>query len=75
MAIAQLTQANATLAARLPELEAPRETPEASEPVQEEPERAERAPVRYPRASDGLSAAAFVVAEGVRKIGGTPWQA
>lgn len=39
--IAQLTQANAALAARVPELEAPREPPEAPEPVEEGPERAE----------------------------------
>ncbi len=39
--IAQLTQANAALAARVPELEAPREPPEAPEPVEEEPEGAE----------------------------------
>ncbi len=34
--IARLTQANADLAARVPELEAPREAPEASETVEEE---------------------------------------
>ena len=39
--IAQLTQANTALAARVPELEAPREAreaPEASETIEEEPE-------------------------------------
>jgi hypothetical protein len=36
--IAQLTQANAALAARVPELEAPQEEPEASETIEEEPE-------------------------------------
>ena len=35
MIIAQLTQANATLAARIPELEAPQEAPEASESPEE----------------------------------------
>ena len=39
--IAQLTQANAALASRVPELEAPREWPEAPETVEEGPERAE----------------------------------
>lgn len=39
--IAQLTQANAVLATRVPELEAPREQPGASETVEEEPEGAE----------------------------------
>jgi hypothetical protein len=39
--IAQLTQANAALAARVPELEAPQEQPEVSETVQEEPEGAD----------------------------------
>src|SRR5918994_6747765 len=39
--IAQLTQANAALAARVPELEAPREPTEAAETVEEEPEGAE----------------------------------
>jgi hypothetical protein len=39
--IAQLTQANAALAARVPELEAPREWPEASETVEEGPDEAE----------------------------------
>lgn len=36
--IEQLTQANTALAARVPELEAPREAPEASETIEEEPE-------------------------------------
>jgi hypothetical protein len=39
--IAQLTQANAALAARVPELEASREPTEAAETVEEEPEGAE----------------------------------
>lgn len=39
--IAQLTQANAALASRMPELEAPQERPGAPETVEEEPERAE----------------------------------
>jgi len=39
--IAQLTQANAALAARVPELEASREQPGDPETVEEEPERAE----------------------------------
>ncbi len=39
--IAQLTQANAALAARVPELEAPREPPEVPETVEEAPEGAE----------------------------------
>src|SRR5215216_524524 len=39
--IAQLTQANAALAARVPELEAPREVPGDSETVEEDPERVE----------------------------------
>ena len=39
--IAQLTQANAALAAKVPELEAPREPPGASESVVEETERVE----------------------------------
>ncbi|MBA2712474.1 MAG: type II toxin-antitoxin system VapC family toxin [Rubrobacteraceae bacterium] len=39
--IAQLTQANASLAARVPELEAPREQPGDSETVEEEPERSQ----------------------------------
>ena len=39
--IAQLTQANAALASRVPELEAPQEQPGTSETVEEEPERAE----------------------------------
>jgi hypothetical protein len=39
--IAQLTQANATLAARVPELEAPSETRDEPETVEEEPEAAE----------------------------------
>ncbi|MDP9439276.1 MAG: hypothetical protein M3P49_11100 [Actinomycetota bacterium] len=38
--IAQLTQANAALASRLPELEAPRERPEAPEKVEGGPEKA-----------------------------------
>jgi hypothetical protein len=37
--IAQLTQANAALAARVPELEAPQTSPEAAETVADEPER------------------------------------
>ena len=37
--IAQLTQANAALAARVPELEAPQKSPEAAETVEDEPER------------------------------------
>ncbi len=36
--IAQLTQANAALVARMPELEAPRERPEDAETVEEAPE-------------------------------------
>jgi excisionase family DNA binding protein len=36
--IAQLTQANAALAARVPELEAPQKSPEAAETVEDEPE-------------------------------------
>jgi hypothetical protein len=39
--IAQLTQANAALVARVPELEAPQEQPGAPETVEEEPESAE----------------------------------
>src|ERR671921_104710 len=39
--IAQLTQANATLAARVPELEAPQEHSEAAETVEEAPSEAE----------------------------------
>lgn len=39
--IAQLTQANAALASRVPELEAPQRYPEAPETVEEEQERAE----------------------------------
>jgi hypothetical protein len=39
--IAQLTQANTALASRVPELEAPREQPDATETVEEEPEVAE----------------------------------
>jgi excisionase family DNA binding protein len=39
--IAQLTQANAALAARVPELEAPQEPPEAAETVEEEPAKTE----------------------------------
>jgi hypothetical protein len=44
--IAQLTQANAALAARVPELEAPqeKESPEAAETVEEAPQRAEPRP-------------------------------
>ena len=42
--VAGLTQANTTLAARLPELEAPREVSEEAETVEEEPERAEPRP-------------------------------
>jgi len=41
--IAQLTQANAALAARIPELEASQEPPEAPEAVDENPEGAEEA--------------------------------
>ena len=41
MIIAQLTQANAALAAKVPELEAPAEAPGAPESAAEEPERAE----------------------------------
>jgi len=37
--IAQLTQANAALTARVPELEAPQKSPEAAETVEDEPER------------------------------------
>jgi excisionase family DNA binding protein len=48
--ISQLTQANAALAQRVPELEAPREPPGASESVFEEPEKPERA---EPRAATG----------------------
>jgi septal ring factor EnvC (AmiA/AmiB activator) len=40
MIIAQLTQANATLAAKVPELEAPQEAPGGQESASEEPERA-----------------------------------
>ncbi len=47
--IAQLTQANAALAARVPELEAPSEPPGGPETATEEPERAEpRAGARSP---------------------------
>jgi hypothetical protein len=42
--IAQLTQANATLAARIPELEAPQEAPGASESPEEGRERVESSP-------------------------------
>jgi hypothetical protein len=42
--IAQLTRANATLAARLPELEAPQEAPGASESPEEGRERVEPSP-------------------------------
>jgi predicted DNA-binding protein YlxM (UPF0122 family) len=42
--VAGLTQANAQLAARVPELEAPQEPSEAAETVEEEPERAEPRP-------------------------------
>ena len=50
--IAQLTQANAALVARVPELEAPQERPEAAELVEEEPERAESpTPLREGRRS------------------------
>jgi excisionase family DNA binding protein len=42
--IAQLTQANAALAARVPELEAPQKPPEAAETVEDEPERTDSAP-------------------------------
>jgi excisionase family DNA binding protein len=42
--IAQLTQANATLAARVPELEAPQTPPEAPETATENPEGAEQPP-------------------------------
>jgi hypothetical protein len=42
--VAGLTQANAQLAARVPELEAPQEAAEAAETVEEEPERAEPRP-------------------------------
>jgi hypothetical protein len=42
--IAQLTQANAALAARVPELEASQEPPEAAEMVEEEPGRTEPSP-------------------------------
>jgi hypothetical protein len=51
--IAQLTQANATLAARVPELEGPQEASEASETVEEEPERAEPRPYA-PGAQEGI---------------------
>jgi len=42
--IAQLTQANAALAARVPELEAPQTPPEAPETATENPEGAEQPP-------------------------------
>jgi len=42
--IAQLTQANAALAARVPELEPPREQPEASETAEEQQGRGEPHP-------------------------------
>jgi excisionase family DNA binding protein len=42
--IAQLTQANAALAARVPELEAPQKPPEAAETVEDEPERTDSRP-------------------------------
>ncbi len=42
--VAGLTQANAQLASRVPELEAPTEAPGASEPVQEQPEGSEPRP-------------------------------
>ena len=42
--IAQLTQANAALAARVPELEAPQKSPEAAETVEDEPERTDFRP-------------------------------
>ncbi len=44
MIIAQLTQANAALAAQVPELEAPQEARGVLESSAEEPERAERPP-------------------------------
>jgi excisionase family DNA binding protein len=44
--IAQLSQANAALAARVPQIEAPQETSEDSQTVEEEPERAEPHPNR-----------------------------
>jgi excisionase family DNA binding protein len=42
--IAQLTQANAALAARVPELEAPQKPPEAAETVEDERERSDFRP-------------------------------
>jgi hypothetical protein len=52
------------LAARVPQLEAAQEPSEATETVEEEPERAERAPAGYGRGSGGRTEA--VVAAGVR---------
>jgi predicted DNA-binding protein YlxM (UPF0122 family) len=54
--VAGLTQANAQLAARVPELEAPQEAAEAPEPAEDEPERAEPRPDRV-AAQEGIGKA------------------
>jgi predicted DNA-binding protein YlxM (UPF0122 family) len=54
--VAGLTQANAQLAARVPELEAPQEAAEAPEPAEDEPERAEPQPDRV-EAQEGVGEA------------------
>jgi len=54
--VAGLTQANAQLAARVPELEAPQEAAEAPEPAEDEPERAEPRPDRV-EAQEGVGEA------------------
>ena len=54
--VAGLTQANAQLAAHVPELEAPQEAAEAPEPAEDEPERAEPRPDRV-EAQEGIGEA------------------
>ena len=63
--IVQLTQANAALAARVPELEPPREQPEASETAEEQQGRGVTPP-RCPWRSGGHTAP--VVEAGVRRV-------
>jgi excisionase family DNA binding protein len=69
MILAQLSQANSEQARTIRAIEAPQNTSEASEPGEEQQGRDLRAPARCPRPAGDHTTA--VVAESVRRIGGT----
>ena len=70
--VAGLTQANAQLAARVPELEAPQEAAEAPEPAEDEPERAEPRPDRVEAQTTTQHQQAQRPTEGVEHDASTP---